>query len=104
MLVTHRGLSGPAVLQASSYWRPGEALVVDFAPGCRAGLFEGLTEPGARRDLAALRQALRDGAAAAAGGLSGRDRRAEGLVECGAGGLRAAAAPVGVSSDGDGGV
>jgi predicted flavoprotein YhiN len=32
MLVTHRGLSGPAVLQASSYWRPGEELVVDFAP------------------------------------------------------------------------
>ena len=32
MLVTHRGLSGPAVLQASSYWRSGEELVVDFAP------------------------------------------------------------------------
>jgi predicted Rossmann fold flavoprotein len=32
MLVTHRGLSGPAVLQASSYWRPGAVLVVDFAP------------------------------------------------------------------------
>src|ERR1035438_1145816 len=29
MLVTHRGLSGPAVLQASSYWRHGEALVLD---------------------------------------------------------------------------
>ncbi len=29
MLVTHRGLSGPAVLQASLYWQPGEALVVD---------------------------------------------------------------------------
>ena len=26
MLVTHRGLSGPAILQASSYWRPGEAI------------------------------------------------------------------------------
>ena len=32
LLVTHRGLSGPAVLQASSYWRAGEPLVVDFAP------------------------------------------------------------------------
>ena len=32
MLVTHRGLSGPAVLQASSYWRAGEELVVDLAP------------------------------------------------------------------------
>ncbi len=33
MLVTHRGLSGPAVLQASSYWRAGEELVLDLAPG-----------------------------------------------------------------------
>ena len=32
MLVTHRGLSGPAILQASSYWRPGEAIAVDLAP------------------------------------------------------------------------
>ena len=33
MLFTHRGLSGPAVLQISSYWRPGEAITVDMAPG-----------------------------------------------------------------------
>jgi len=61
MLVTHRGLSGPAVLQASSYWRPGEALLVDFAPGLArgAGLLEVLREPRARRDLAALKLALR---------------------------------------------
>ena len=31
-LFTHRGLSGPAILQASSYWRPGEPLFVDFIP------------------------------------------------------------------------
>jgi len=62
MLVTHRGLSGPTVLQASSYWRPGEALVVDFAPGLAAGtvLFASLKQPGARRDIVALRQALRE--------------------------------------------
>jgi hypothetical protein len=62
MLVTHRGLSGPAVLQASLYWRLGEALVVDFFPGlaARADLFEGMKQPGAQRDLAALRQALRE--------------------------------------------
>ena len=61
MLVTHRGLSGPAVLQASSYWRPGEALTVDFGVGLRAGekLLEPLLHPKARRDTAALRQALR---------------------------------------------
>jgi predicted Rossmann fold flavoprotein len=33
MLFTHRGLSGPAILQASSYWREGAPLVVDLAPG-----------------------------------------------------------------------
>jgi predicted Rossmann fold flavoprotein len=33
MLFTHRGLSGPAVLQASSYWKEGEALQIDLAPG-----------------------------------------------------------------------
>jgi len=33
MLVTHRGLSGPAILQVSSYWREGEAVRVDAAPG-----------------------------------------------------------------------
>jgi predicted Rossmann fold flavoprotein len=33
LLFTHRGLSGPAVLQASSYWRDGEALRIDLAPG-----------------------------------------------------------------------
>lgn len=33
MLFTHRGLSGPAILQISSYWNPGEAITVDMAPG-----------------------------------------------------------------------
>jgi len=33
MLFTHRGLSGPAVLQISSYWKPGESVHVDFLPG-----------------------------------------------------------------------
>lgn len=33
LLFTHRGLSGPAILQISSYWREGEALVIDLAPG-----------------------------------------------------------------------
>jgi predicted Rossmann fold flavoprotein len=32
MLFTHRGLSGPAVLQASSYWKPGEAVEIDLLP------------------------------------------------------------------------
>ena len=33
MLFTHRGLSGPAILQISSYWREGEAITVTMAPG-----------------------------------------------------------------------
>jgi hypothetical protein len=62
MLVTHRGLSGPAILQASSYWRPGEPLLIDFAPQLTASadLLAALRQPGARRDAAALRQALRE--------------------------------------------
>ncbi len=32
MLFTHRGLSGPAVLQISSYWLPGEFLTIDLSP------------------------------------------------------------------------
>jgi predicted Rossmann fold flavoprotein len=33
MLITHRGLSGPAILQISSYWRKGECIEIDLAPG-----------------------------------------------------------------------
>jgi predicted Rossmann fold flavoprotein len=58
MLVTHLGFSGPAILQASSYWRPGEELVVDFAPGI--DVLGELMTPQARRTETALKQALRD--------------------------------------------
>ena len=44
LLFTHRGLSGPAVLQASSYWREGEEVAIDLCPG---------------HDLAALLRAAR---------------------------------------------
>jgi predicted Rossmann fold flavoprotein len=33
LLFTHRGLSGPAILQASSYWRDGESVEIDLLPG-----------------------------------------------------------------------
>ena len=36
ILFTHRGLSGPAALQASSYWNPGEDLALDLLPGLSA--------------------------------------------------------------------
>ena len=36
-LFTHRGLSGPAILQISSYWRHGQPLGIDFLPDAPAG-------------------------------------------------------------------
>lgn len=33
LLFTHRGLSGPAILQISSFWQPGTPIVLDLAPG-----------------------------------------------------------------------
>ena len=36
-LFTHRGLSGPAILQVSSYWRNGEAVGIDFLPDLTSG-------------------------------------------------------------------
>jgi predicted Rossmann fold flavoprotein len=33
MLITHRGVSGPAILQISSFWRPGDELRLDLLPG-----------------------------------------------------------------------
>ncbi|HXD83230.1 MAG TPA: NAD(P)/FAD-dependent oxidoreductase [Rudaea sp.] len=32
MLITHRGISGPAILQISSYWQPGDVLTIDLLP------------------------------------------------------------------------
>ena len=37
MLFTHRGLSGPAMIQISSYWRPGAALQINLLPDHNAG-------------------------------------------------------------------
>jgi hypothetical protein len=61
MLFTHRGLSGPAILQVSSYWRAGEAVSVDFAPGLagNAEVLEAMLRSPAGRDLGALKMALR---------------------------------------------
>jgi predicted Rossmann fold flavoprotein len=36
LLFTHRGLSGPAILQISSYWREGKGIVIDLLPGTNA--------------------------------------------------------------------
>jgi predicted flavoprotein YhiN len=58
MLITHHGFSGPAILQISSYCRPGEAVRLDLAP--ERQVFARLLEPGARRDSAAAISALRE--------------------------------------------
>ena len=58
LLITHRGLSGPAVLQASSYWRPGSAADFDLAP--EREVFAALRMKNARRDAGAAVSALRD--------------------------------------------
>ena len=39
MIFTHRGLSGPAILQISSYWREGESLTLDLVPDIDAEAF-----------------------------------------------------------------
>ena len=55
MLITHQGLSGPAILQISSYWRGGEALRIDLAP--QREVFAPLRES-STRNLDAARAAL----------------------------------------------
>ena len=54
LLVTHRGLSGPAILQISSYWKEGVALSLDFAPQKALAL-----NSSSHRDLPTLRSHLR---------------------------------------------
>ncbi len=56
MLFTHRGLSGPSILQASSYWTPGESIVVDLLPGIDAGTL--LVEAKSARPRSLLRVVL----------------------------------------------
>jgi len=56
MLFTHRGLSGPAILQISSYWREGQEIALDMAPG--VDLFAHLREARAQRGRQALATVL----------------------------------------------
>ena len=56
VLFTHRGLSGPAVLQVSSYWREGEAISLNLAPGRDMAAF--LRDEKQTAGRAALRTAL----------------------------------------------
>jgi len=52
LLFTHRGLSGPAILQASSYWRAGQSVEIDLLPGLDfAATLAGCRETGARAEV-----------------------------------------------------
>ena len=57
LLITHRGVSGPAVLQASSYWRDGSEVLFDLAPG--AEVFASLRSQISGRDWNSAYAALR---------------------------------------------
>ena len=57
MLITHRGLSGPAILQISSYWKKPQALVIDLAPGKE--IASPFRDPKIPRTLDTLRAKLR---------------------------------------------
>jgi predicted Rossmann fold flavoprotein len=61
-LLTHKGLSGPAILQISSYWRPGQAVGIDFLPEKPTGWLRQLKKEKPRSNIKA----------ALAGELSGR--------------------------------
>jgi predicted Rossmann fold flavoprotein len=57
MLITHRGLSGPVILQISSYWKKPQQIRVDIAPGNElTAIFR---DPKTPRTLTALRSELR---------------------------------------------
>ncbi len=53
-LFTHRGLSGPAILQISSYWRHGEAIEIDFLPDHPAGWLKTAKRSSPRTTLSQL--------------------------------------------------
>ncbi len=57
LLFTHRGLSGPAILQISSYWNKPDAIHIDWSPG--QPVLAPLQAANARRDLTAVKAALR---------------------------------------------
>jgi predicted Rossmann fold flavoprotein len=57
MLITHRGLSGPAILQISSYWHKPQKITIDLAPGI--DVTAAFRDPKIPRTLMAVRSELR---------------------------------------------
>jgi predicted Rossmann fold flavoprotein len=56
ILITHRGLSGPAILQISSYWKAGQAIAIDLAPG--GDVTAPLREGTSLRNITTMKSAL----------------------------------------------
>jgi hypothetical protein len=56
MLITHRGLSGPAILQISSYWKKPQPIVIDLAP--EQEVMAAFRDPKTPRNLGALKSEL----------------------------------------------
>jgi predicted Rossmann fold flavoprotein len=57
MLITHRGLSGPAILQISSYWERSRPINIDLAP--ESEVIDSFHDPKVSRNVTALRSELR---------------------------------------------
>jgi len=57
MLITHRGLSGPAILQISSYWKQSQPILIDLAPGSE--VTAAFRDSKTSRNLSTLRAELR---------------------------------------------
>jgi len=58
MLITHRGMSGPAILQISSYWKKPQPILIDLAPGRE--ITAAFRDPKTPRTLQTLRTELRN--------------------------------------------
>jgi predicted Rossmann fold flavoprotein len=56
MLITHRGLSGPAILQISSYWREPQPILIDLVPGNT--VTAAFLQPNSPRTISGLRAEL----------------------------------------------
>ncbi|MDR5655128.1 NAD(P)/FAD-dependent oxidoreductase [Ruixingdingia sedimenti] len=73
LLFTHRGLSGPSILQISSYWQTGRPIRIDLTPGVEAGAaLAGLRQGAGRQEVAnALARLLPERLARAVCGWAG---------------------------------
>jgi predicted Rossmann fold flavoprotein len=58
ILFTHRGLSGPGILQISSYWQPGQSIEIDLAPGAKIYEHLAAMKSGSKQQLSSVLSGL----------------------------------------------